>query len=454
MPPPNPGRLPQRFQFSQRMFLRRGALVAGIRIAGLVSVFGLQILVARLMDDTAQYGIYAWGQSLMFMLGAIACMGVPVITARFIASLSTHEQFAKIRAVMRHSSRILFCSSAALLLVAALLWGYAQIRDSDNIYLEAAVIALLFSPAITFCLFMRDLCRARQWLALALIPMQLARPWATAGLFLAFWFFAPEPIDGNTALLLLGCGVGCVLIAQFTICHLRFRRDDKHDASQSNLPEFDADRILPTAFPVFLSRLAGQLITYSNILLVGFLAGPATAGAYFAAERLASLAVIPGNVVSMVNQQSMAAMYAANAPGDLQKVVKQSAHGSLWPTVVICALLFWFALPLLHLFGEDFDNAQSALLILAVSAVIRVATGPAQDVLIMTGNQKSVPAVIAVAAVIHIATLLLLVPELGAVGAAIATLTSATVSQFWLLVLAKSRTGIGTTILHRTRDAH
>lgn len=446
-------RLPQRFRFSHRQFMRRGALVAGIRISGLVSVFVLQILVARLMGDTAEYGIYAWGQSLMFMVGTIASMGIPVITARFIASLSTAGKFGEIRAVIRRSTLLLLSSSGVSIVAAALLWGYGHSRPSDNVYLEAALIALVFSPAITFCLFLRDICRAQQWLALALSPMQLVRPWVTAALFVLCWLLLPGSISGEAGLLLLGSGVVCVLLGHFVICYYRYQKNDKTDLTESSLPDFAPDKVFPTAFPVFLSRLAGQVITYSNILLVGFLAGPAAAGAYFAAERLASMAVLPGHIVSNVNQQSMAAMYAASERHSLQRVVKQSAHGSFWPTVIICTLLFFFAQPLLQLFGEDFDRAETALLILAASAAVKMAAGPAQDVLIMTGNQKSVPMVIAVAATLHVSALLLLVPEYGAAGAAVATLTSAIVSQLWLMLLAKSRAGIGTSIFHHSREA-
>jgi O-antigen/teichoic acid export membrane protein len=204
---------------------------------------------------------------------------------------------------------------------------------------------------------------------------------------------------------------------------------------------------MATARPLFITRCAELVTTYSNVLLVGYLAGPAAAGVYFAAERLAQLAVIPKTVVSIINQQSMAAAHATGRRRELQLLATQSAHGALWPTLLIGTFLALFATPLLGLFGSDFSAASPVLLVLVASGIINVFTGPAQDILIMTGRQKRIPAVIITAALGHVAALFLLVPAHGAVGAAMASVVSACIAQFWLMRLAHREAGIATTVL-------
>jgi O-antigen/teichoic acid export membrane protein len=198
---------------------------------------------------------------------------------------------------------------------------------------------------------------------------------------------------------------------------------------------------------MFFTRCAGLIITYSNVLLVGFLAGPAAAGVYFAAERLAQLAAIPLSVVSSVNQQAMAAAHATDNPGGLQKITTQSAHGSLWPTLVVGIGLVVLAKPLLQLFGDDFASAQLVLIALVASNTIAVVMGPAQDVLLMTGRQKHFPKVMFLSAAVHVISLCLLVPQIGALGAAFSTIASGLVANIWMMSLAKREAGINTTIM-------
>jgi len=74
---------PLRLQYSRSRFLRRGAFAAGVRMSGLLCVFALQVLLARLIADATQYGQYAWGQSLLFLAANVACVGVPLVASRF-----------------------------------------------------------------------------------------------------------------------------------------------------------------------------------------------------------------------------------------------------------------------------------------------------------------------------------------------------------------------------------
>jgi O-antigen/teichoic acid export membrane protein len=150
----------------------------------------------------------------------------------------------------------------------------------------------------------------------------------------------------------------------------------------------------------------------------------------------------------------MAEAHATANSTALQKITTQSAHGSLWPTLLIGLALTVLATPLLQLFGEDFSSARFVLIALAASNVFSVLMGPAQDVLIMTGRQVLIPKVMLVSAGIHVLALCLLVPYLGALGAAFASITSGIIANVWLMALAKSEAGIGTTVLAPGRHAH
>ncbi len=433
--------------YSRDDFLRRSAYVAAIRVVGLLCVFALQVLLARLMDNSLEYGRYAWGQSLLFLVGSLACLGLPVVTGRFVAALRVQRNEPAIAAIIRRARGLLLRSSAALVIVALLMALFWHDSFDEQHYRNIAILALLLAPGICFANLYQDVSRARQWLGLALLPFFVFRPVIVGALALGCWALYQRNLTGETVLGLAGFGIIAVALAQSVLYHRR----EKHLAAVSSAPDAALDyqpaRLLRTALPVFFTRCAGLTMSYSNVLLVGFLAGPAAAGAYFAAERLAQLAALPLSVVSSVNQQAMAAAHATGNPVGLQKITRQSAHGSLWPTLVIGLGLVVLANPLLQLFGDDFSSARFVLMALVGANIIAVLTGPAQDVLIMTGRQRRVPKVMFVAAAVHVIALCILVPQLGALGAALSSIASGLVANIWLMSLAKGESGIGTTIM-------
>jgi O-antigen/teichoic acid export membrane protein len=439
--------MPPRLRYSRDRFMRRSAFLATVRFVGLLCVFGLQILLARLFADPMEYGKYAWGQSLLFMVGNMACLGLPIITARFIASLDAQHNMLGARRITNAAFRLLRRSAAAPPIVAILVWAFWHPSGDTAAYRDVAVIALLFAPAVTFVMLFGDVSRARQWLALAVLPMQVVRPIATAILAASCWWLMDGTLHGNTVVAIVGISVLIVLLLQASIYHRRQKSLLADEEPGPTPEEYQPSRLFPTALPIFVTRCASLVITYSNVILVGFLAGPTAAGIYFAAERLAHLANIPMTVVSMVNQQSMAAAHATGKIRDLQLLATQSAHGGLWPTLAASLGLVFFAGPLLQMFGTEFTPASTVLIILVASGVINVFTGATQDLLVMTGHQQRIPKVMILSAIAHVTALSLLVPSYGAVGAACASVISSLSSQTWLMYLTHRQTGIHTTVL-------
>ncbi|MCB1844353.1 MAG: oligosaccharide flippase family protein, partial [Halioglobus sp.] len=432
----DPSTLPAQIKQSWRRFLRRGTYVAIIRLAGLACVFALQVLLARLIGDTGEYGKYAWGQSLLFLLGAIASLGLPLASARFVASLDAQQNVAASRRVITHASHLLLRTASLGPIVGLLLWLAWRGDLDEGVYRAVAIVALLLTPAVTFTMFYRDISRARQWLGLAMLPLQVIRPLTTAALAAVFWWLSGFRLNGVQELLMAGISVLAILLGQALIYQLR-QRKLPHTNGLDTQPEYRPSRLLVTAVPIFIMRCSALVINYSNVLLVGALAGPAAAGAYFAAERLAQLAGMPKAVVSTVNQQSMAAAHATGNTQELQLLATQSAHGSLWPTLLVSLFLMFLAAPLLHLFGREFTAASPVLIILVLSNIVSVFAGPAQDLLIMTGRQNYIPRVMVFTAIGHVAALVLLLPAFGAIGAACASLFSSLLGQLWLMLLAQ-----------------
>lgn len=428
-------------------FLKRSAVVSIMRIAGLLCVFALQLLLARLMGDSEEYGKYAWGQSILFLGGTLTAMGIPIVTARFVASLSAQENHQSVPEVIGKARALLLRSSGFLLMLAlalALLWSNETHSDFHK---EMLVLALLLAPGVSFLLLYQNIAMSRQWFILAFLPMWVLRPVTTALLAFILWSISGNQLDGRDTVLLVGLSVLLVTLSQAWIYHRKERAMPGNGNSSESNAEFRPSELFVTSLPLFVTRIAGLVIEYSNILLLGFLAGAAAAGPYFAAERLALLALIPSVIVGSVNQAGIAAAYATKDKSNLKMLVAQTAHGKLWPSLAIAAGLVIFADPLLSLFGGDFSNSAPILMILALGQIVRASIGAGHELLVMSGRQKLLPGVMISTAIFHVLLLCFLVPAFSATGAAVASVASGVLWSLWILILVKRELAINPTVL-------
>ena len=430
-----------------RDFLLRSAALAAIRIIGLASVFALQVLLARLLGDSTEYGKYAWGQSLLFVLGTIAAMGIPAATGRFISALEAQNNEPLIYRVTARAWKIAALASALLILAAALLRIIWEVGEGPTEYRNISLLALACAPIVTFFLLYQFMAQARRWLLLAFLPSQILRPVLTGLLIFVVWLLHDKELSGEIVLLLGALGTLMVTLPQSIIYHARQRQLPRTSTIPEPGDEFHPEKLLRTALPIFFTRLAVLLIEYSNILLLGILAGPVVAGLYFAADRLARLASIPLSLVESVSQPAYSAAQATGNKNWLQQAATQAAHGSLWPTLLVVVFLMIFAKPVLAIFGEDFIAALPVLVILLIGQLVNVSTGTGRHLLIMTGHQSLVPRVMFFSAIVHVCALLVLVPAFGAIGAALTAVLSSIISNVWCMILVKRVMAIRPTVL-------
>ena len=73
---------------------------------------------------------------------------------------------------------------------------------------------------------------------------------------------------------------------------------------------------------------------------------------------------------------------------------------------------------IMGLFGDEFVSGSLPLIILAIGQFINAATGPVNNVLIMTGRQKLNRNIMVGATIVAVILDLILIPRFGAVGAA------------------------------------
>jgi O-antigen/teichoic acid export membrane protein len=190
-----------------------------------------------------------------------------------------------------------------------------------------------------------------------------------------------------------------------------------------------AGRLLADSWPLILSGLLVNLYLRADQLLLGQLRGDGDLGVYSAAVRLAeAIPLLPGIVVSA----ALPTLLAARADGQGRYEARlQRLYGLVVAIGYACALLFTLgAVPLVGLLlGSDYADAVPQLVVLAWASLF-AGLGLARSSHLIAENLARLHlATVAVGCVANLLLNCLLIPPMGGLGAAIASLVS-----YWLAV--------------------
>lgn len=175
-------------------------------------------------------------------------------------------------------------------------------------------------------------------------------------------------------------------------------------------------KITSFSLVVWLGSVSGIVLGKIDQTIMLPLSDARQLGYYAAAASVADAILVINNAVRDIT-------FSAQSSGSDPSVLQRSARisllaGMMLATVILSPINLWFPL----LFGQDFANAIPTVTILIIAAVIGIPGSVAGAGLVGRGRPGAVSASLMVAAIINIFAVIVLVPPLGAVGAAIATL--------------------------------
>lgn len=177
-------------------------------------------------------------------------------------------------------------------------------------------------------------------------------------------------------------------------------------------------RLLGFGLPRTVSSLLEQSIIWSDVVLVGLIAGPAAAGIYGAASRFVGAGVIVLTALRIVVAPRFSAYLAREDREQVQQLYTVTAGWILLLGTPIYVLLAWFAPTVLGWLGAEFVDGVPAMVVLCLGAIGLLVGGNVQSLLLMSGRSGwgAVNKLVVFAA--NITGNLLLIPVLGFLGAA------------------------------------
>lgn len=386
------------------------AIALGTRVLSAGLVFGLQVLLARLMP-TDGYGGFVTLWTWMLALGSFAALGFAESSVRFLPRYQLRNRQAALRNYWQFGLRLVLGGSSTLALIAI---GLALgIGAADG----AVLLVALGLPFLAIEYYLEGVARSFGWYRLAAVPVYIVRP-ALIGLVCL-------GIDAGGVSLTLPV-VGAVLVGSMALVTiglaLVLARRLHRLAPAKSVPSRGQKRLwLRASLPLLVLSGLEDLTSYADVLMLTLLAPSDAVGIYFAAARSLALAGFVAYAMTLVAGRRFALDLAGKSKVALQESVLQSTRLTLWATVIAVVLALAAGPLLLGAFGPEFRDGYGVMLVLGGGMVVRAMAGQAGEALIVLGRQREGVLIGLGVLAVTTALALLLVPMFGILGAAVAS---------------------------------
>lgn len=399
--------------------LARGALVsfAGAATSAVMG-FILTVVLARTLGDVGS-GVVLQAIAVFAIVLSLARAGMDSAAVWILPRLAAHDP-ARIRGTLV-VMLVGALSSGALLGAAtiALAPSFALTGDAHAQEVAGAVaVAGWFVPAGALLLVglaaTRGLGGMVPYIGVGSIGLPLVRPiivWlvaATGGSFVAVTlaWAAPLPV---------------ALIAAAIVLRSQVRRHERGLAVRGTWRPDPAVRksVVAYAIPRTLSAGLEQSVIWLDVILVGILAGSASAGVYGGASRFLAAGLVIDTAIRILVATRFSTLLFQGKLAELETLYRVATTWLVLFGTPIYLLLAAFAPVVLGLLGPGFEQGATALVILCAGGILTFTTGNIQSVLLMSGRSGWAAFNKAIVLAVNVAGNLLLVPLIGLNGAAV-----------------------------------
>jgi O-antigen/teichoic acid export membrane protein len=414
---------PERDSMGDLSLLARGGIInlVGGAIYGLIS-FLVVTVVARGLTASAA-GLFFEGVALFNISTGILVLGADVGLVKFI---SAHRAVGAGRGPRRTLAVALVPIASIAVAVAIAGWiatprlaaalGNGAVDQHEiTSYLRVFVVAIPISVVYTASIAAT---RGFGTMVPAVAVDKITKPSLQLSLVAA----AVGAGLGMTALAVawtLPVALGSV--AAFAVLATLIRRLDRSERRHT-IPQMtsQADSFWRFAAPRGLAGVFQVTVLWLDTILLGLLRSSREAAIYSASSRYLLVGVFVLTAVNQALAPQIGALLSASETKRAETVYQRAAWWIIAATWPIYLTLVIFAPVVLRVFGSEYEQGASVLVILGTAALVGAATGSVDWVLLMGGKSKWNLLNTAVALVANIALNLLLIPAYGMVGAAIA----------------------------------
>jgi O-antigen/teichoic acid export membrane protein len=402
-----------------------------IRVASAVLAFVSQIVLARWLGSF-EFGIYVYVWTWVLLICGMVDLGLGSAAQRLIPEYIEHKRFALLRGFLRGSLWLASSIATTAAIVAALIiYGVSSHIDPSSVwplYIACAVLPICGLGQVE-----SGVARSYGWVNLGLSPTYLLRQILLLAI-LGVAFVVGLPMNAAIATLTAATAWWAVTLGQWVVLERQLTK-----VVEPGPRAYAVRSWLSVSTPIFVVEAFFLLLTYGDVLVLQIYRPPGEVGIYYAASKTMALVAFIYFSVAQTLAHKFAEYHVTGDRKRLADFLAIAVRMTFWPSLGAILVLLALGEPMLWMFGHEFTSGYYLMFILAIGLLARASVGPAERVLNMLGERRSCAIIYGGTFAINLGLCFILIPHLGAAGAAIANAIALVCESACLFLVAKQQ---------------
>jgi O-antigen/teichoic acid export membrane protein len=364
-------------------FWRRSGQILIFHGFGLIMGYVVHLCLVKWMGSK-DYGMLSYANSVTALLGVLVAFGFPVAAVKFIPELHVRKYYAELKGFLQFGGwSILFFSSFVGIILSFINFNDVLFPGAGRAVMGLALVLGL--PVSTLVGWQYEICRGQHKILAISWLQHLISP---AILLLSCWYLfrLHNHLPAFEVLYLM---ISVSFLAWFVLAvwqAWKWSHQLKH--SKAIFPVLDW---LKVSFPLFLTGFFLVIMAQVDILLVGSLLGPESAGIYGLSIKISGLVCVFLTAANVLAAPLYVHLYAQKKHDEMQKVACRLANFVFWPSLFVAILIVFSGREILNWFGPEFSAGYFVVLFLVVGQLVNAGAGSVGYLADLTGLH--VPAV-------------------------------------------------------------
>ena len=382
------------------------------QVMSMLSGTVLLLSLTRVLSS-ANFGLFYLSLSVLGMVQLLAKFGIPNSAARFISEYKETDP-GQLRYIINFS--LLLNATTIFLAMSLLFVGSDVIADlaSEQALSRILSYGALYVGAASFGNYTILITQGLEDIEISSL-LQVLRDLSKLAFTLVFVLLGTGAVGA-----LMGYTIGYLLssIVGLWYIYAKIRKvDDKSDIE----PQL-RQRIARYSLPLASTSAAHSLDDRFDTILIGFILGPIAVGYYTVAKRVIKVVEVPISAVGFAIAPSYEAERAKGKKENSARIFEETFANGLLLYIPAAMGVFYTAEPLIKIaFGNSYSPAASVLKILSIYVVFRCVTQVCSSGIDYLGRGKDRAIALCCTALLNVILNIVLIPEFGAAGAAVAT---------------------------------
>jgi len=405
---------------SKSELFTKGSTALVFKIGGMLSIYFFHFFLAKFAGAEAN-GIFSTFFTLLSIIAVVSILGLDTFLLKKLADFNSKQQWGSLKDTYKKAISIVLTNSIFLSLLLYVLF----INGCFDFYNQSDIVYYLIFTIIPFSVLHIN---AEAFRAIKNIKLfSFFKNFSIFGLAAIALFFVKDSKDN--------IGISAFTFSVIVLAVLSIVLWMKTTSKKQSFIEetISVPTMIRDSFPMFLSGSLFLLLSWVDILMLGFFKEQTDVGVYTIALKLAALCTLILFAANTILGPKISELYHNNQMQKLAKTVQNTAIYTFLLSLPLFGVVLLFPDFLLALFGSEFNNklATETLIILSVGQMINVFFGAVIYILDMSGKQITSRNILFFTAILNIALNWYLIPIYGIKGAAMAT----SISIFFWTVL-------------------